>query len=210
MFGFHAQSALKVGIFGLLKTGSEHHGPDPVGGLGTGGKGVRGSGSHIRDQIRGNVPDIVLPEMLDISLMHRKRPATPAEIQVPVQLRFGPSGSTHVGEGTGLSLSSVLAGKKTKDAATEPVVGDVPIARTVQIRHLERIPLLKGAGQSEILRPQASLLSWKSLFSANSSTKSSLGFFAPERVDGKPVIHPPTEAVVEGMKLWEGCKVILG
>ena len=148
--------------------------------------------------------------MLDISLMHRKRPATPAEIQVLVQLRFGPSGSTHVGEGTGLSLSQVPVRKKTKDAAIEPVVGDVPIARTVQIRHPERIPLPKGAGQSEILRPPTSLLSWKSLFSANSGTKSSLGFFAPERVHGKPVIHPPAEAVVKGMKLWEGCKVRLG
>ena len=156
--------------------------------------GLRGSGSHIR----------VLPEMLDISLTHRKRPAAPAEIQAPVQPRFGPSGSTHVGEGTGLSLSPVLAGKKTKDTATVTVVGDVPLARTDQIRHPERIPLPNGTGQYEILRPPASLLSWKSLFSANSATKSLLGFFAPERVDGKPVIHPPVEAVVEGMKLWEG------
>ena len=109
-----------------------------------------------------------------------------------------------------MSLSPVPAGKKTKDAVTEPVVGDIPIARTVQIRHPERIPLPKGAGKYEILRPPTSLLSWKSLFSANYGTKSSLGFFAPERVDGKPVIHPPAEAVVEGMKLWEGCKVRLG
>ena len=187
----------------MLKIASEHRGLDPIWGLGTGGKGVWGSGSHIRDQIRGNVPDIALSEMLDISLMHRKRPATPVEIQVPVQLRFGPSGSTHVGEGTELSLSSVPTGKKTKDAAAEPVVVDVPIARTVQIRYSKRIPLPKGAGQYEILRPPTSLLSWRSLFSANSGTRSSLGFFAPERVDGKPVIHPPAEAVVEGMKLWE-------
>ena len=199
--GFHVQSAPKDGCYGMLKTGSKQRGPDPVGGMGTSGKDVWGVGAHVRDQLRGHIPDKALLEMPDLSFTHRKRPTTLTEIQATAQLRSGPSGSTQVGEGTGLALSPVSAGEKTKDSVTEPVVGEVRLSRTVQF------PLPNGEGQAEILRPPASLPSWKSLFSANSGTKSSLGFFALERVDGKPVIHPPAEAMVEGMKLWEGCLV---
>ena len=56
--GFQAKSAPKDGSSGMLKTGSEPLAPDPVRGMGTGGKGVRGVGSHIRDQLRGNIPEI--------------------------------------------------------------------------------------------------------------------------------------------------------
>ena len=54
---------------------------------------------------------------------------------------------------------------------------------------------------------RASIPSWKSQFSAKSVTKSPLEFVAPEIVNGKPVIEPPAEAVVEGMMLWEDCLV---
>ena len=34
-----------------------------------------------------------------------------------------------------------------------------------------------------------------------------LDFFAQPCVDGTPVIHPPAEAMFEGMSLWKGCLV---
>ena len=42
------------------------------------------------------------------------------------------------------------------------------------------------------------------LFSPTTRTKSTLDFFAPVRVDGSLVIHPPAEAVSEGMSMWKG------
>ena len=66
-----------------------------------------------------------------------------------------------------------------------------------------------GEGQRESFISPAPLPSWKSLFTstANSGTKSPLEYFAPTRVNGKPVIQPPVDAVAEGTKLWEGCLV---
>ena len=52
-----------------------------------------------------------------------------------------------------------------------------------------------------------SLPNWKTFFSATTRTKSTLDFFAPARVDGSLVIHPPAKAVSEGMSMWKGCLV---
>ena len=49
-----------------------------------------------------------------------------------------------------------------------------------------------------------SLPNWKTLFSATTRTKSTLDFFASARVDGSLLIHPPAEAVSEGMSMWKG------
>ena len=53
----------------------------------------------------------------------------------------------------------------------------------------------------------APVKSWKNLFSAPSKTNATLDFFAPACVDGMPVIHPPDEAVFEGVSMWKGCLV---
>ena len=68
----------------------------------------------------------------------------------------------------------------------------VPLSSMTQKRPQERIQVISG---------------WNSLFSAKAVTKSPLEFVAPEIVDGKPVIEPPAEVVVEGMMLWEDCLV---
>ena len=53
----------------------------------------------------------------------------------------------------------------------------------------------------------APVKSSKNLFSAPARINSTLDFFAPSSVDGIPEIHPPDEAVFEGVSMWKGCLV---
>ena len=53
----------------------------------------------------------------------------------------------------------------------------------------------------------AQVKTWKTFFTAPTRTKSMLDFFALARVEGMLMIHPPAEAVFEGMSLWKGCLV---
>ena len=48
---------------------------------------------------------------------------------------------------------------------------------------------------------------WNNLFSAPTRTNPKLDFYAPACVDGVPEIHPPDEAVFEGVNMWKGCLV---
>ena len=48
---------------------------------------------------------------------------------------------------------------------------------------------------------------WMSLFVNRPKSCSSLVFTNPSIVDGKVIINPPAEAVVEGVGIWEGCLV---
>ena len=48
---------------------------------------------------------------------------------------------------------------------------------------------------------------WRSLFVKQPKSCSSLVFTNPSTVDGKVIINPPLEAVVEGVGIWEGCLV---
>ena len=45
------------------------------------------------------------------------------------------------------------------------------------------------------------------LFSAPIRSNPKLDFYAPGCVDGAPEIHPPDEAVFEGVSMWKGCLV---
>ena len=99
----------------------------------------------------------------------------------------------------GMNCKSTDFGYKSKAAD-----GYVPIGRPSWSNDQ-----IIGEGQRESFISPAPLPSWKSLFTstANSGTKSPLEYFAPTRVDGKPVIQPPVDTVAEGTKLWEGCLV---
>ena len=48
---------------------------------------------------------------------------------------------------------------------------------------------------------------WNNLFSAPIRSNPKLDFYAPACVDGVPEIHPPDEAVFEGVNMWKGCLV---
>ena len=48
---------------------------------------------------------------------------------------------------------------------------------------------------------------WNNIFSAPIRTNPKLDFYAPACVDGVPEIHPPDEAVFEGVSMWKGCLV---
>ena len=49
--------------------------------------------------------------------------------------------------------------------------------------------------------------SWKTLFSLPAKTIGQLQFSKPCRTDGKIIVKPPAEAVVEGIDKWRGCLV---
>ena len=53
----------------------------------------------------------------------------------------------------------------------------------------------------------APVKTWKNLFSTPTRTNSTLYFLTPACVNGTHVIHPPAEAVFEGMSMWKGCLV---
>ena len=103
----------------------------------------------------------------------------------------------HPGNPGGVSGSGPVSGSN-EDRAFGDSVGSrtenevVPLSSMTQKRPQERIQVISG---------------WKSLFSAKTVTKSPLEFVAPEIVNGKPMIEPPAEAVIEGMMLWEDCLV---
>ena len=48
---------------------------------------------------------------------------------------------------------------------------------------------------------------WNNLFSAPIRINPKLDFYAPACVNGVPEIHPPDEAVFEGVNMWKGCLV---
>ena len=48
---------------------------------------------------------------------------------------------------------------------------------------------------------------WNNLFSAPIRTNPKLDFYAPACVEGVLEIHPPDEAVSEGVSMWKGCLV---
>ena len=48
---------------------------------------------------------------------------------------------------------------------------------------------------------------WNKLFSAPIRSNPKLDFYAPACVDGVPEIHPPNEAVFEGVSMWKGSLV---
>ena len=48
---------------------------------------------------------------------------------------------------------------------------------------------------------------WRSLFVNRPKSCTPLVFSNPARVDGKVIINPPSEAVEEGLGIWEGCLV---
>ena len=49
--------------------------------------------------------------------------------------------------------------------------------------------------------------SWKNLFSVPKKTNGQLRYSKPHRTDGKIVVKPPEEAVMEGIDMWKGCLV---
>ena len=49
--------------------------------------------------------------------------------------------------------------------------------------------------------------SWKNLFSVPTKTNGQLQYSRPHRTDGKFVVKPPEEAVMEGIDMWKGCLV---
>ena len=49
--------------------------------------------------------------------------------------------------------------------------------------------------------------SWKNLFSVPTKTNGQLQYSRPLRTDGKFVVKPPEEAVMEGIDMWKGCLV---
>ena len=55
--------------------------------------------------------------------------------------------------------------------------------------------------------PESSSPNWKSLFVGRPKSCVLLVFSSPSRVDGKMIINPPAEAMVEGVGIWEGCLV---
>ena len=48
---------------------------------------------------------------------------------------------------------------------------------------------------------------WTNLFYAPTSSNTKLEFYAPACVEGEPEIHPPAEAVLEGVSMWKSCLV---
>ena len=48
---------------------------------------------------------------------------------------------------------------------------------------------------------------WNKLFSAPIRSNPKLDFYAPACIDGVPEIHPPYEAVFEGVSMWKGSLV---
>ena len=44
---------------------------------------------------------------------------------------------------------------------------------------------------------------WSNLFSAPTSSNPKLEFYAPACVEGEPEIHPPAEAILEGVSMWK-------
>ena len=115
----------------------------------------------------------------------------------------GSKGDRAMGDSAGSKGDRVMGDSAGSRAENEVV----PLSSMTQKRPQERIQVISGVGQTETIKSLASIPSWKSLFSAKTVTKSPLEFVAPEIVNGKPVIEPPTEAVVEGMMLWEDCLV---
>ena len=55
--------------------------------------------------------------------------------------------------------------------------------------------------------PMSSPPNWRSLFEGRPKFGAPLVFSTPTRVDGKMIINPLAEAVVEGVGIWEGCLV---
>ena len=49
--------------------------------------------------------------------------------------------------------------------------------------------------------------SWNTLFSVPAKTNGPLQFSRLQSADGKPVVKPPAEAVMEGIDMWKGCLV---
>ena len=49
--------------------------------------------------------------------------------------------------------------------------------------------------------------SWKNLFSVPKQTNGMLQFSRPQKTDGKFVVKPPVEAVMEGIDMWKRCVV---
>ena len=49
--------------------------------------------------------------------------------------------------------------------------------------------------------------SWQNLFSVAKKTNGQLRYSKPHRTDGKIVVKPPEEAVMEGIDMWKGCLV---
>ena len=55
--------------------------------------------------------------------------------------------------------------------------------------------------------PAISSPNWRSLFVGRPECSAPLVFSTPSIVDGKTVINPLVEAVLEGVEFWEGCLV---
>ena len=49
--------------------------------------------------------------------------------------------------------------------------------------------------------------SWKNFFSVPKKTNGQLRYSKPHRTDGKIMVKPPEEAVMEGIDMWKGCLV---
>ena len=66
-----------------------------------------------------------------------------------------------------------------------------------------------GLGGNNMVRNGDSnpVKSWKNLFSMPSKSNGQLLYSKPHRTDGKIMIKPPEEAVMEGIDMWKGCLV---
>ena len=79
--------------------------------------------------------------------------------------------------------------------------------------NLRRFPV--GGGQLDQVRhfswvrkgEREPIKQWTNLFSAPTSSNPKLEFYAPACVEGEPEIHPPAEAVLEGVSMWKNCLV---
>ena len=69
--------------------------------------------------------------------------------------------------------------------------------------HSEQVRCINGVRKGE----REPIKYWNNFFSAPIISNPKLDFYAPSCVDGVPEIHPPDEAVFEGVSMWKGCLV---
>ena len=230
--GVHMGDTL-VGHVRSSKSGTDNNGMgdrvgeelmEPVSGLHMGDT-MAAHGRHIGTVNNGDVPQLIVGDRVDEVLMGPVSGVHMGDTLAAHGRHIGTVNNgeiveDRVGEFFDLNGVPILAKRNTNDAIGVSAMGDnagnkgdrgskgdralgaragsrveeevVPLSSMTQKRPQERIQVISG---------------WKSLFSAKTVTKSPLEFVAPEIVNGKPVIEPPTEAVVEGMMLWEDCLV---